>query len=109
MLSRLFKSRARFDDPDPEIRRTAVLAISDEEARNFQDDLEELVRADADRGVRRAALTRLVEGRRLQAFLNDDDPEIVRAAAEAIARDPDSTELLHHPEVRSAAIRIARD
>jgi exonuclease SbcC len=109
MLSRLFKSRARFDDPDPEVRRASVLAISDEEAKNFQDDFAELARADADVGVRRAALSKLLEGKRLEPFLKDADPDIVRAAAEAIARDIDAAALLHHPEVRSAAIRIARD
>jgi len=109
MLSRLFKSRARFDDPDPEVRRASVLAISDEEAKNFQDDFAELARADADAGVRRAALSKLLEGKRLEPFLKDADPDIVRAAAEAIARDIDAADLLHHPEVRSAAIRIARD
>ncbi len=109
MLSRLFKSRARFDDPDPEIRRASVLAISDEEARAFQDDFVEIARADADLGVRRAALTKLLDGRRLEPFLTDSDPGIVRAAAEAIARDVDSAELLQYPEVRSAAIRLARD
>ena len=109
MLSRLFKSRARFDDPDPEVRRASVLAISDEEAKNFQEDFAELARADADAGVRRAALAKLLEGKRLEPFLKDADPDIVRAAAEAIARDVDSADLLHHPEVRSAAIRIARD
>jgi len=109
MLSRLFKSRARFDDPDPQVRRAAVLAISDEEAKNFQDDFAELVGSDADLGVRRAALSKLHEGRRLERFLNDPNPEIVRAAAEAIARDVDSGELLQNPDVRCAAIRLARD
>jgi hypothetical protein len=109
MLSRLFKSRARFDDPDPQVRRAAVLAIPDEEAKNFQDDFAELVGSDADLGVRRAALSKLHEGSRLERFLNDANPEIVRAAAEAIARDHDAAELLHHPEVRLAAIRLARD
>ena len=109
MLSRLFKNRARFDDPDPEVRRASVLAISDEEARNFQDDFVELARSDADPGVRRAALAKLLDGVRLESFLTDADPGIVRAAAEAIARDVDSTVLLQHPEVRCAAIRIARD
>jgi exonuclease SbcC len=109
MLSRLFKSRARFDDPDAEVRRTSVLAISDEDAKNFQDDFAELARADADLGVRRAALGKLLEGSRLAPFLNDAHPDIVRAAAEAIARDIDAGELLNHAEVRSAAIRIARD
>jgi hypothetical protein len=57
MLSRLFKNRARFDDPNPEARRAAVLAIPDEEARSFQDDFAELARSDADPLVRRAALS----------------------------------------------------
>ena len=109
MLSRLFKSRARFDDPDAEVRRASVLAISDEEAKNFQDDFAELARADGDIGVRRAALSKLIEGKRLEPFLNDSDGDIVRAAAEAIARGIDAADLLHHPHVRSAAIRIARD
>src|SRR5262245_55921495 len=109
MLSRLFKSRARFDDPDPEIRRAAILAIADEEAANFQDDFAELVRSDANVGVRRAALSKIVDGKRLAAFLADPDPDIVRAAADGIARDSNAGELLHRPEVRSAAIRNARD
>ncbi len=109
MLSRLFKSRARFDDPNPESRRAAVLAIPDDEAKNFQDDFAELARSDSDAGVRRAALSKLLDGKHLEPFLKDVDREIVRAAAEAIARDVDSAELLSHPEVRSAAIRIARD
>ncbi len=86
-----------------------MLAIPDDEAKNFQDDFAELARSDADAGVRRAALSRLLDGKHLAPFLADADPEIVRAAAEAIARDVDAGELLHHPEVRSAAIRIARD
>ena len=109
MLSRLFKSRARFDDSNPEIRRAAVLAIADEEAANFQDDFAELVRSDADPGVRRAALSKIIDGRRLEAFLADADPDIARAAAEGIVRDVDAGELLHRPEVRAAAIRTARD
>ncbi len=100
MLSRLFKNRARFDDPNPEARRAAVLAIPDDEARSFQDDFAELARSDADALVRRAALSKLLDGKHLAPFLTDADPEIVRAAAEAIARDVDSTELLSHPEVR---------
>ena len=109
MLSRLFKSRARFDDPNPEARRAAVLAIPDDEAKNFQDDFAELARSDADVG---RSPRRIVEAARRQTprtVPNDADPEIVRAAAEAIARDVDSAELLNHPEVRAAAIRIARD
>lgn len=109
MLSRLFKNRARFDDPNPEARRAAVLAIPHDEAKSFQDDFAELARSDADALVRRAALSRLLDGKHLAPFLTDADPEIVRAAAEGIARDVDSAELLNHPEVRSAAIRIARD
>ena len=109
MLSRLFKSRARFDDPNPEIRRDSVLAIADEEAKNFQDDFAEIARNDADIGVRRAALSKILEGRRLEPFLTDSHPDIVRAAAEAIARDTDSAALLNHPQVRNAAIRNARD
>ena len=109
MLSRLFKSRSRFDDPNPEIRRASVLAIADEEAKNFQDDFAEIARSDADLGVRRAALSKILEGRRLEPFLTDAHPDIVRAAAEAIARDTDSAALLNHPQVRSAAIRNARD
>ncbi len=109
MLSRLFKSRARFDDSDPQIRRAAVLAIADEEAASFQDDFAELVRSDTDPGVRRAALSKILDGKKLAPFLTDLDPEIVRAAAEAIARDVDAGALLRHPEVRSAAIRNARD
>ena len=109
MLSRLFKSRARFDDPDPEVRRNAVIAVTDEEAIDFQDDLAELARVDKDVGVRRAALGKLLQHQRLEPFLKDPDPDIVRAAAEAIARDADAAELLHHPEVRAAAIRNAHD
>jgi DNA repair protein SbcC/Rad50 len=108
MLSRLFKSRARFDDPDAEVRRNAVLAVTDEEARDFQDDLAEVARADADPGVRRAALSKL-HHQRLEPFLTDPDPETVRAAAEAIARDIDAGALLRHPQVRAAAIRQAHD
>jgi len=109
MLSRLFKSRARFDDPDPQVRRAAVLAISDEEAKNFQDDFAELVGSDVDLGVRRAALSKLTDGRRLARFLHDPNPEIVRAAAEAIAREADVDEFLDNPDVRCAVIRSARD
>ncbi len=86
-----------------------MLAIPDDEAKNFQDDFAELARSDADAGVRRAALSKLLDGKHLEPFLNDADPEIVRAAAEAIARDVDSAELLSRPQVRAAAIRIARD
>ncbi|HTK99995.1 MAG TPA: DUF349 domain-containing protein [Pseudomonadales bacterium] len=86
-----------------------MLAIPDDEAKNFQDDFAELARSDVDAGVRRAALSRLLDGKHLEPFLTDADPEIVRAAAEAIARDVDAGELQNHPEVRSAAIRIARD
>ena len=86
-----------------------MLAIPDDEAKNFQDDFAELARSDADAGVRRAALSKLLDGKHLEPFLTDADPEIVRAAAEAIARDVDSAELLNHPEVRAAAIRLARD
>jgi exonuclease SbcC len=109
MLSRLFKSRARFDDSDDEVRRNAVAALSDEEARDFQDDLAELASTDPNPSVRRAAIGKLLDATRLEPFLNDSDPDIVRAAAEAIARDVDATALLHHPEVRAAAIRTARD
>ena len=86
-----------------------MLAIPDDEAKSFQDDFAELARSDADAVVRRAALSKLLDGKHLAPFLTDADPEIVRAAAEAIARDIDSAELLNHPEVRAAAIRIARD
>jgi DNA repair protein SbcC/Rad50 len=109
MLSRLFKSRARFDDPDHEVRRNAVAALSDDEAREFQDDLAELARADANAAVRRAAIGKLLDHARLEPFLSDPDPDIVRAAAEGIARDVDAGSLLHHPAVRAGAIRIARD
>ena len=56
---------------------------------------------------------KLLDGKHLEPFLTDADPEIVRAAAEAIARDVDAGALLHHPEVRgrghsqSRAIRRA--
>ena len=109
MLSRLFKSRARFDDPDAEVRRSAVVAVTDEEAGDFQEDFAELARVDTDVRVRRAALGKLLQARRLEPFLTDPDPDIVRAAAEAIARDPDAAELLQRPEVRAAAIRLAHD
>ncbi len=75
-----------------------MLAIPDDEAKSFQDDFAELARSDADALVRRAALSKLLDGKHLAPFLTDADPEIVRAAAEAIARDIDSAELLNHPK-----------
>ena len=71
MLSRLFKSRARFDDTDDEVRRNAVAALSDEEARDFQDDLAELASTDPNPSVRRAAIGKLLDATRLEPFLND--------------------------------------
>jgi len=69
MLSKLFRSRARFDDPDPENRRRAVVGLSEEDAKGFQADLAELARTDADRTVRRAALGRLIDPAELERFL----------------------------------------
>jgi exonuclease SbcC len=109
MLSKLFRSRARFDDPDPESRRRAIVGLSEEEARSFQDDLAELARTDADRAVRRAALARVTETAKLEPFVAASDPELARVAAEGIAALGVDPARFSRPEIRNAAIRAARD
>lgn len=109
MLSKLFRSRARFDDPDPENRRRAVVGLSEEDAKGFQADLAELARTDADRAVRRAALGRLIDSAELERFLTDADPDLARLAAEGIAAYGTDPRRFDRPEIRRAAIRAARD
>jgi hypothetical protein len=109
MLSKLFRNRARFDEPDPEIRRRSILELSDQDAATFQADLAELVTADGDAGVRRAALSRLTEPALLATFLDANDPEMVRTAALGLAIHGTDPTRFAHPEIRNAAIRSTRD
>ena len=58
MLSKLFRSRVRFDDDDAAVRHAAVVGLGSDEIEQFQNDLAELAATDADPGVRRAAIER---------------------------------------------------
>ena len=71
MLSKLFKSRVRFDDPDPVARRRAVLDIPDADAGQFQDELAEVAATDPDIAVRRAAVGRITQVDLLKKLLTD--------------------------------------
>ncbi len=109
MLSKLFRSRARFDDPDPEVRRRSVVTLTEEDAASFQADLAELAASDADVAVRRAAIGRLTEPDKLAPFLASDDADLARLAAEGIAVYGTDPNRFAQPEIRNAAIRTARD
>lgn len=109
MLSKLFRSRAKFDDPDAEIRRRAVVALSDDDVAAFQSDLAALASNDDDIGVRRAALARLTDPALLARFLDAAEPELARIAAEGIATYGTDPRRFERAEIRNAMIRIARD
>ena len=109
MLSKLFRSRARFDDPDAENRRRAVVALPEADAAAFQDDLAELARTDPDRAVRRAALARVTDVATLEHFVGSQDDELSRLAAEGVAALGHDPARFNRPEIRNAAIRAARD
>ncbi len=109
MLSKLFRSRARFDNPDPESRRRSIAALSDEDAATFQADLAELAASDPSIDVRKAALTRLTDAAKLDAFLTSSDADLARIAAEGIAVHGTDPNRFSAPQIRNAAIRAARD
>ena len=112
MLSKLFKTRIRFDDADPEARRRAVLDIPEADSGEFQAELAELAVSDPDLGVRRAAVARLTRIDLLKRLLDDSHREVADGAAEALAREAAAgtdVSLLAVPAVRLAAIRTARD
>jgi len=104
MLHRFFKNRDRLNDPDPRIRREAVLTLDAGQARGRVDTLVELLLADPDRGVRLAVIERLETPEPLAQVLND---EIVGDAAARrivhLARSRGAA-LPAHPRVRTLAL-----
>jgi hypothetical protein len=112
VLSKLFKSRVKFDDPDPGARRRAVLDIPDADAGQLQNELAEVAASDTDLAVRRAAVGRITQIELLKRLLTDSHPEVADGAAEGLAREATlaaDPKLLDIPQVRIAAIRHARD
>lgn len=108
MLSKLFRSRARFDDADPAARHDAVVGLTHDEVEQFQTDLAELARQDENQEVRLAAISRLNDLATLRSLL--DDPTVADPAAERLASfGKDDPGLLEEPAINRAAIRIARN
>ena len=93
MLSRLFKRKPQTTDANPAQRREALLALDDSE----QTVLEEAARADADTGVRTAAIVRLQSVAALGSLL--DDAEVASAAATRLAELGDDHAFAAHPLV----------
>lgn len=105
MLSRIFKAKDPLNQPDPEVRRRAVDALSPAKADELQGRLLELARSDEDPGVRQACVNRLQRASDLAQLLDDD--AIAKHAAGRIAEllEPDSpSELAGHPLVLGARL-----
>jgi len=71
MITRLFRSRPRLDSSDPADRRTAIDALTEEDARKSQTVLVSLAKEDSDPGVRIAATGRLTDETALGGLLED--------------------------------------
>jgi hypothetical protein len=100
MLSRIFKSKGRFDQPDPGIRRQAVEELSPAKAESLQEDLLALAASDEDPGVRKACIAKLTSTEGVAGLL--DDPLSADAAAHRIVEllGADASNLLaRHPLV----------
>ncbi len=113
MLSKLFRSRVRFDDPDPRARREAILQLRHEELDDLQDDLLELARTDKDTRVRQTALSRIGNRHTLIGLCQDGDSQLAQAAATILAErcgtEPDLAGQLQEQGLRDSIIRAAQD
>lgn len=108
MITRLFRSRKRLDSADPNDRREAVEALSEEEARNAAATLAQLVQTDPDPQVRRSALARLTDPVVLAGLLDHPElgPAAARRAAILVGRGEAAT-LADHPAVLLARLADA--
>jgi uncharacterized protein YukE len=71
MITRLFRSKPKLDSKAPEHRRSAIEALSEQDAVKADTELSRLAQEDDDLGVRRAAIARLHSESALQALLAD--------------------------------------
>ncbi|MEZ5557210.1 MAG: DUF349 domain-containing protein [Pseudomonadales bacterium] len=95
MLRRLFKGRDRLADPDPAVRRDAVLQLDAGDPEQAA-TLARLLQEDADAGVRRACLDRISDPEPLLRLL-DDAQWAERAARRLLALLPRDDARRRHP------------
>ncbi|MFO1352560.1 MAG: hypothetical protein U1F68_18550 [Gammaproteobacteria bacterium] len=94
LLDRWFKSKPKWQSPDPLVRKEAIKALNDQDGA-----LVELARADQDPGVRRTALGRVNDLGLLLATAREDSEAGVREYAQArfrnlmVGREADSPPL----------------
>ncbi len=110
MITRLFRNKQRLDSKDPDRRLAALESLSEDDARNQQSLLAEMVREDPELSVRRAALARLSDADALAQYLDDELlAEVAIERVMALVDQSSAGQLAEHPRIVTARLTVRAD